>query len=252
MKSIGVVALSVLLLTCSQFGLAQTKESFKPKKLFKSDFLLITQISKNAFLHVSYAHTNDFGKVPCNGLVVRNGEEVIVFDTPTNDTSSLELIKWIKETLNCKINAVIPTHFHTDCLGGLKAFHDNKIPSYSNSKTVELAGVNNYTIPLKGFTDSITIKLGDENIAVKFYGEGHTKDNVVGYCPKENILFGGCLIKEINATKGYLGDANLATWSGTVEKIKKDFPSIKIVVPGHGKYGNIELLDYTIGLFKSQ
>lgn len=233
-------------------GVSQTNNSFKPKRLYKSDVLIITQISKNAFLHVSYAHTNDFGKVPCNGLVVRNGNEVIVFDTPTNDSSSLELIKWIKEKLQCKINAVIPTHFHSDCLGGLKAFHDNKVPSYANFKTIELAKLNNYTVPINGFSDSMIIKVGEENTITRFYGEGHTKDNVVGYYPKENILFGGCLIKEVDATKGYLGDANTNDWSGTVEKIKKALPNIRIVVPGHGKYGNSTLIDYTIKLFRIQ
>jgi len=34
----------------------------------------------------------------------------------------------------------------------------------------------------------------------------------VGYFPKENIIFGGCLIKAIDASKGYLGDANTADW----------------------------------------
>lgn len=31
-------------------------------------------------------------------------------------------------------------------------------------------------------------------------------------------MFGGCLIKELDAGKGYLGDANVADWSSTVEK----------------------------------
>jgi hypothetical protein len=38
----------------------------------------------------------------------------------------------------------------------------------------------------------------------KFFGEGHTKDNVVAYFLSEKILFGGCLLKELEASKGYL------------------------------------------------
>ena len=246
-----IILIFSLLAVCAQ-GISQSNNNFKPKELYKSSVLVITQISKDAFLHESYAHTNDFGKVPCNGLVIRNGDEVIVFDTPTNDTSSIELIKWLKEKLHCKINAVIPTHFHTDCLGGLKAFHDNNIPSYANNKTIALASTSGYTVPINGFNDSTIIRVGNEDIVAKFYGEGHSKDNVIGYCPNENILFGGCLIKELDATKGYLGDANTNDWSGTVEKIKKDYSHIKIVVPGHGKYGDARLLDYTIKLFKAQ
>ena len=66
---------------------------------------------------------------------------------------------------------------------------------------------------------------------VKFFGQGHTKDNVVGYFPIENILFGGCLIKELEATKGYLGDANVGSWSNTVEKIKKQYPKTILLNP---------------------
>jgi metallo-beta-lactamase class B len=56
----------------------------------------------------------------------------------------------------------------------------------------------------------------------------------------------------LNASKGYLGDANTADWSNTVEKIKKEYPNLKIVVPGHGEFGDQKLLDYTIKLFKTK
>ena len=85
-----------------------------------------------------------------------------------------------------------------------------------------------------------------------FFGEGQTKDNVVGYFESDQILFGGCLLKELNASKGYLGDANLAAWSTTVEKVKTAYPQLQFVVPGHGKHGNTQLLDYTINLFKAK
>lgn len=230
---------------------AQNQATFKPKKVYKTKNLVITQITENSFEHTSFKQTNDFGYVPCNGLIVRNSNEVIIFDTPTNDKSSGELIKWITKTLHCKINAIIPTHFHDDCLGGLKAFHENNIPSYANFRTIELAKANNYVVPNNSFTDSLILKVGNENITAKFFGEGHTKDNVVGYFPSENVMFGGCLIKEINASKGYLGDANVVDWSNTVEKVKNAYPNVKIVVPGHGAFGNQKLLDYTIKLFKT-
>ena len=65
-------------------------------------------------------------------------------------------------------------------------------------------------------------------------------------------MFGGCLIKELDATKGYLGDANVAAWSNTVEKVKNAYPNVKIIIPGHGNYGDKKLLDYTINLFKNK
>ena len=247
-KSFLIVVFSTVLSNCSS-----TKQLvFKPKEIYKTNDLIVTQISENSFIHISYLQTNDFGNVPCNGLIVRDSNEVIIFDTPTNDKSSEVLIKWVKETLNCKIKAIIPTHFHDDCLGGLKAFNDAKIPSFAYFKTVELAKENKYEIPKNSFENSIILKVGNKNVTVKFFGQGHTKDNVVGYFPSENIMFGGCLIKELEASKGYLGDANVEEWSNTVENVKMEYPDVKIIVPGHGEYGDKKLLDYTIKLFKTQ
>lgn len=240
----------ILFSTLSLDGHSQKNNAFKPKVVYKTENLTITRISANAFEHISLLQTNDFGNVPCNGLVVRDNNETIVFDTPTNDKSSEELISWIKDSLHCTINAVIPTHFHDDCLGGLKAFDENSIPSYAYFKTIEFAKDKNYTVPKNSFSDSLILKVGKKNIVARFFGEGHTRDNVVGYYPAEQIMFGGCLIKELNATKGFLGDANLAAWSGTVEKVKKAYPHVKIIVPGHGEYGDKRLLDYTIKLFE--
>ena len=234
-------------------GYAQTTPSskvFKPIELYQSDNLIIIQVSENAFVHTSYLQTNDFGNVPCNGMIVRNSNEAIVFDTPTNDTSANELIKFIKEKLHCKVNAIVPTHFHSDCLGGLAAFHIQNIPSFANFSTIELTKLNNIVNPQNGFKDELKLKLGKTFAMVKYFGQGHTLDNVVGYFPSENLLFGGCLIKEIEATKGYLGDANVGDWSNTVLKIKKQYPNLKIVIPGHGAIGGSELLDYTIQLFQ--
>lgn len=247
LKILFIILIPLIYINCS----TQKHLAFKPKKIYTSKSLSITQISENAFQHISYKQTNDFGNVPCNGLVVRSNKDVIIFDTPTNDKSSEELIKWINETLQCKIIAIIPTHFHDDCLGGLNAFNKHAIPSYANYKTIELAKENNLVVPQNSFRDSLILKVGEANVIIKFFGEGHTKDNVVGYFPSENILFGGCLIKELNASKGYLGDATIKEWSATVESVKKEYPNVKIVVPGHGAYGNIKLLDYTINLFKN-
>ncbi len=85
-------------LFCTIIVFAQKKDSFRPKEVFKSNDLIITQISGDAFIHTSFKQTNDFGYVPCNGLIVRNNKEAIVFDTPTTDSTSVSLIRWIKET----------------------------------------------------------------------------------------------------------------------------------------------------------
>lgn len=239
-----IALLSFVVINCS------AQHIFKPKVVYKSDDLIVTQISANAFEHTSYLQTQDFGRVPCNGLIAKNGNEVVIFDTPTNNKSADRLIEWINNKLNCRINAVIATHFHDDCLGGLNSFHQKNIASYAYFKTIEFAKAKNFTVPQNSFSEPLMLKLGKAQVTATFFGEGHTKDNVIGYFPSEDIMFGGCLIKELNASKGFLGDANVAAWSTTVEKVKKDYPKVKLIIPGHGERGDAKLLDYTINLFK--
>ena len=214
--------------------------------------VLLKQLSENTFVHTSYLQTDDYGHVPCNGLVVRNGHQALIFDTPTDDQSAKELIRLVQDSLLCKIMTVVPTHFHSDCLGGLKAFHEAGIPSIANELTLDLAKNSGVEIPKNGFRDSLTLEIGREKVVIKFLGQGHTRDNVVGYFPSEDVLFGGCLMKELGASKGYLGDANVDEWSATVKKVKKEFPRVKRVVPGHGEAGDSSLLDYTQKLFTKQ
>lgn len=230
---------------------ANKKLAFSPKIIYQSDDLTITQLTANTFQHQSFLQTQNFGKVPCNGMIVRDHGEAIIFDTTSDSLTSSALIKWMQEKLHCKINAVVPTHFHTDNLGGLKAFEQAGVPSYASFKTIEYAKENNENVPQNGFDNFIDIKVGNNKVVVKFFGEGHTRDNTVAYFPNEEVLFGGCLIKELNASKGYLADANENDWSATVTKIKKSYPNIQWVIPGHGQYGDKKLLDYTIQLFKT-
>ena len=77
----------------------------------------------------------------------------------------------------------------------------------------------------------------------------HTVDNVITYVERDKILFGGCLVKTMDAGKGNLEDANENAWPNTIQQIKKKYQDIRYVVPGHGKYGDDALLDYTIELF---
>ena len=214
---------------------------------YESETLKIEKINENIFRHISYLDTKSYGKYPCNGMIYINDNEAIIFDTPTNNKASSELIDWIGKK---DIKAVVVTHFHIDCLGGLQEFHSNGIKSFATNKTIKLAKEDNMISPKNGFDETLKFDIGNELVHAKFFGEGHTKDNIIGFVPSEKTIFGGCLIKHLNAPKGNLTHANTKEWSKTVEKIKNEFPEIENVIPGHGKNGGTELLDYTINQFK--
>ncbi|HUH73708.1 MAG TPA: subclass B1 metallo-beta-lactamase [Chitinophagales bacterium] len=234
-------------------GLLISFSSCRPAHQIKEASILskiqIDSIAPNVWVHISYLNTNDFGRVACNGLIFKDQDEVVVIDSPVDDSSSYELIKWIEEHLQAKIIAVIPTHFHKDCLGGLNAFHENNTLSFANLSTIDSATIRKTAIPKVGFKSELEIRVGNENIKCSFLGAGHTYDNIVVYIPVQKVLFGGCLVKELDATKGNLEDADVTAWPHTIQMVKDAFPSAEIIVPGHGKSGDRTLLDYTESLF---
>lgn len=220
--------------------------------LFQSSELTIKRVSAHCLVHISYLQTDTWGKVPANGLVVINEDEAIVLDAPATNESARQLIGYLDQK-NISIKAIVPTHFHEDCIGGLKAFHGRQIPSYAFAKTIELLKDSETTVEIPGnaFYDKLKFDLRGEEVVVAFMGEGHTKDNVIAYFPGDKVMFGGCLIKESGAGKGFLGDANLDEWPATIRRVERKFPETQIVIPGHGKPGGKELLQYTEELFKT-
>ena len=247
--------LMLLLLTIAlipQAARSQSSASRPAKIVYQSDGLTIAQLTESVYVHTSFLRSDEYGKVPCNGMIVASDNEAVIFDTPPDGRSSAELISWLQENRHYKINGVIATHFHEDCVGGLDEFHKNTIATYATTKTIELVKEHGFDVPSNGFKDSLTLIAGGKKVHARFFGEGHTRDNIVGYFPADKVLFGGCLIKELDASKGNLADANVHDWSATVSKLKRTYPDVDIVIPGHGSAGNRALLDYTIKLFQNK
>lgn len=241
---------AILLLMLVLQGNADAPEN---QVVYESPNLAITRLAAGTFVHTSYLQTKDWGKVPSNGMVVIDKNEAVVFDAPVSNESAEELIGYLTGK-KVTVKAVIPTHFHEDCIGGLKAFHDHGIPSYAFEKTLEILKEKQpgAVMPQHGFHDKLTIKIGKEEATAVFLGEGHTKDNIVGYFPKDKVLFGGCMIREIGAGKGNTADANITEWSSTVARAEHRFPDAELVIPGHGKPGGKDLLKYTENLYKGE
>ncbi|WP_420386320.1 subclass B1 metallo-beta-lactamase [Roseivirga sp.] len=217
--------------------------------VYESESLKIVRLTEHTYRHITYLSTEDFGNVSCNGMIVIDSGEALVFDTPTDDAGSKELIEWTEGNTDAKVVGVVVTHFHNDCLGGLGDFHQRGIPSYAHMRTIALASDQGLIIPQVSFRKKLKIQVGELKVENRFFGEGHTLDNIVSYVPADQVLFGGCMIKSVSAGKGYLGDANVEAWPTTVMNLKKKYPSLELVIPGHGSPGGTELLDYTIKLF---
>ena len=138
----------------------------KDSIVYKTKTLIITKLSNHVYEHTSFLKTNDFGTVDCNGMIVINENEAIVFDTPADNESAAELIKYLSITHHYKINGIIPTHFHEDCVGGLEKFNENNIPSYASNKTIAFLKKKGkvFSKPIQGFDDSLTLNVGNKKV----------------------------------------------------------------------------------------
>ncbi len=230
------------------FSLTFLSISFS-QTVYESDVLKIEKLTDNVYVHISYLQTATNGKVGCNGMVVINDGEALILDTPVDQPASRSLIFWVEQTMGAYIKAVIPTHFHVDCLGGLKSFHDKDISSFANNQTIALASENEGPVPQYDFEGKMGWEVGNISVVVEFLGEGHTSDNVIAFVRQDNVLFGGCLVKSQGAGKGNLTDANLKAWPFTIVNILRKYRP-DYVIPGHGKTGGVELLEYTARLFR--
>ncbi len=217
-----------------------------------SDDLELSKISDHCYIHLSYTLLESGHRMPANGLVYINQRKALIIDTPwTNDLTQL-LIDYLRDSMQVSIEGVIPTHWHVDCMGGLEIVHKLGIKSYGYQLTAEICKEKNLPIPQITFNDSLLI--GPENeLLLKYLGPGHTEDNMVVYIPKEKILFAGCMAKALTWNGlGFTGDANIPQWPETLKRVKASFPDAKIVIPGHGAFSGLDIIDHTLRLFNNR
>lgn len=215
-------------------------------QLFGQDIKVSENLSLHKLSEHSYIHTQRNN----NGLVYINKGEAIIVSTPDSDIETQNLIDWVKNEHKAKIVGYIIDRWHTDAMEGLDIVKQNGIKSYSYELTRTIAKEKGLPIPEIGFDFKLELTVGGNKIICHFLGEAHTKDGIVVWIPSEQILFGGNGIRNYNGWVGNIGDANLEEWSKTAGRIKKEYSTAKNVIPGHGRHGGAELIDYTIELYK--
>ena len=193
-----------------------------------------------------YVHTYDNS----NGIIFVNNGEAIIVSTPPSDYATLKLINWTEETLKAKIIGYVIDMWHPDGMEGLDVVQKLGIKSYSSELTRTIAKEKGLPVPDIGFDSKLELKAGNEKLICRYFGPTHTSDGIVIWLPEEKILFGGNGVRNYNGWVGNIADANLDEWSKTIEKVKNEYGTAKIIIPGHGKYGGPELLDYTINLYR--
>ena len=214
-----------------------------------SDDVEVRQLAEGIWLHTTYFDIDGFENVPANGIIVIDSNEAIMVDLPWTEEQTGVLFDWVANKQNAAIKKVVPTHWHIDCVGGLAEAHRRGAESFALDKTVEILKAKSEPIPQNWFTDRMGFRCGKIRVELAYFGPGHTVDNIVAWIPARNVLFGCCMVKSLNARNlGNVADADVESWPKTLKKIKEAFPDTKIVVPGHGQPGGLDLIDHTIEL----
>jgi metallo-beta-lactamase class B len=213
----------------------------------------VRPIADKVYVHTTY-HTYPGNKdlVPANGLIISTTKGAILVDTGWDSDQTLQILRWVADSLHQRVRMAVITHAHEDRLGGIPALRANHIKVISSPVTTQRAMARQLDAPTAALKPYTLIKAGSTRLELFYPGPGHSPDNLVAWLPRQRVLFGGCLVKEMAApTPGNVDDADLKKWPGAVRTVAVRYPKAAVVVPGHGAWGGLELLNHTLEILRA-
>jgi metallo-beta-lactamase class B len=226
-----------------------------------SDELRIEKIGDNVYVVI---HSFPW---PANSMLVQCAGEVLVWiDTPYTDEATGQVLDWINTEFG-KIRIIeINTGYHNDNLGGNGCLIQNGIEIYGSDLTARLLKEQSEKMRMQTLTllkepkfkkyylfeidKGLSLVFGKDTVEVFYPGPSHTEDNIVVYFPSKKLLFGGCMVKSVQSNNlGNTQDADMKQWPASLKKVLAKFGDARIVVPGHGPAGGIELIEHSLKLF---
>jgi metallo-beta-lactamase class B len=207
--------------------------------------IALRRLSERVWLHDSSFVMPSYGRVHANGLIVLGEGGTVIVDSAWTNEQTGWLLERAEEASGRRAVALIATHFHEDRAGGIGAARAAGVPVYASRETQRLLATDEVSHPFEG---EAVVDLGDRQIEIFYPGAGHSPDNVVVYLAEEQLLFGGCLVRASEHDIGNLGDADVAAWPSTMDRLIERYGSATVVVPGHGSVGDASLLHHTRAL----
>jgi len=213
-------------------------------------------------------------------MLIRTSEKELLFiDTPYDSISTAMTLEWVYKSLKPEKILAINTGFHVDNIGGNGCLLAKGIDIYGSEQTIRLikekgkesldqiiswlspeqSKIRDVFSSMKlycpniaiAINDSCILKSGNYTFEIYYPGESHSPDNLVVYMKEKKLIFGGCMVKSLESKNlGFTGDANISEWKTSIEKVRARYPDTKIVIPHHGKWGGIDLLEHTLVLLK--
>jgi len=196
----------------------------------------------------AYAYTAEGD--PNTGIVIGD-DAVMVIDTQATPVMAQDVIRRIREVTDKPIRYVTLSHYHAVRVLGASGYAPEHV--IASRDTYELIvergeqdmkseierfprlfraveSVPGLTWPTIVFEKRMTLWMGKLRVEIMQLGRGHTRGDTVVWLPDERILFSGDLVEY--AATPYTGDAYLADWPATLDRVAALRP--EKLVPGRG------------------
>jgi glyoxylase-like metal-dependent hydrolase (beta-lactamase superfamily II) len=176
----------------------------------------------------------------------------MVIDARATPAMARQLLERIRAVTDKPVKYVVLTHYHAVRVLGASGYGAQHIVASEATRELiaergkqDMASeigrfprlfdavetIPGLTWPSITFKKRMTVWMGRREVRIMHLGRGHTRGDTVVWLPREKILFSGDLVEE-GATP-YCGDAYLAEWPHTLERLKRLKP--RKLVPGRGE-----------------
>ena len=196
-----------------------------------------------------YAYTAEGD--PNTGVIVGD-DSVMVVDAQATPLMARDVIARVRAVTDKPIKYVLLTHYHAVRVFGASAFGASEvIASLATRKLiVERGGEDKasemgrfprlfrgqdtippgLTWPTLTFDGRLTLWLGKRRVEIMQIGRAHTAGDTIAWVPDAGVMFSGDIVEFHSAC--YCGDAHLAEWPRTLDRIAGFRP--RALVPGRG------------------
>ena len=214
----------------TQNGIVVIDAGFNPKLTEKYKQLIEKEFKRNDFTYLINTHPHPdhvFGNRAFPGVEVighANAKEQITNAVEQNFYTTV-YGDWLKQQSG-KLKTADPDSTEAKAI----AYDIHKISEMLSNLRSNFA----LPIPTIMFNDKLTLELGDVTCELFYFGEAHTKSDILVYVPEEKILFvgdlfyasGDVIFKAIDKTK-------VDKWYSVLSTVMQPDNEIKYVVSGH-------------------
>lgn len=256
-----LISAAILLTAC---GGDKAPSSTHNKSLGSDSFLTqvqkdypvtLSKIADNVWVHTSNYRIPGQAPIPVNGLVIVDGDDVILADAAWGELATISLLETVKKDIGKPVTKLITTHHHADRVMGVDAAEREGIQVFTHPDTPALAASKGWPVPNTSVSalrePQSRTKVG--TIEIAYPGHGHAGDNLIVYVPSAKVLYGGCAVRGAEAKGlGNTRDADIKKWATSLAWAKATYPEAELVVPGHGKGADLSLIDRTLQMIASE